>query len=338
MRTFIDLLEQHGVRFKRHGESSKVTEGWVGMPCPFCHHTSQNGDPNLLGINLRTGRISCWYCGSHPPGMTLARLTGMPLKDAIELTSGMTAEVVLPEAPVGKYDPPAHDPLVRGIQHRDYLRRRGFNPKTLDRLWHVGSIGWHGTYSWRLFIPILVNGHPVSWTTRSISPEARVRYMGAPAAREAVPAKQLLYGEDYARSSIVVVEGPFDAWAIGPGAVAVMGTGVSMAQVRRIAAYPVRAICFDNEPIAQQRARKLAEMLAGLPGDTRIIRLQTGADPASATAEEIQHVRKTFLEDQSWTTNPNETPGPNNGSATAPTTISRQPATSPTNTNSGGNA
>jgi hypothetical protein len=84
--TFVDILREAGVAFRRNGESGKVTPGWVGMPCPFCRHVSQDGDANLLGVNMRTGAISCWYCGVHRPGVTLAALTGWDLEKCLVMT------------------------------------------------------------------------------------------------------------------------------------------------------------------------------------------------------------------------------------------------------------
>jgi hypothetical protein len=107
--------------------------------------------------------------------------------------------------------------------------------------------------------------------------------------------KDLLYGSDYATDVAIVVEGPSDVWAIGPGAVGTFGTQVTPAQLYKISLYPVRALCFDNEPLAQQRARKLGQALSLLPGETHIIRLETGKDPSCANKQEIAELRERFL-------------------------------------------
>ena len=137
--------------------------------------------------------------------------------------------------------------------HKRYLRERGFNPKEIHQLWLIGGIGLAAKLAWRLFIPFIFDGKPVSWTTRAIGVSKRQKYISASPEQETVPHSELLYGEDYCRHSVVVCEGPLDAWAIGPGAVAVCGLVVTDAQVDRIAAYPVRAVCFDAEPAARLR-------------------------------------------------------------------------------------
>ena len=40
-----------------------------------------------------------------------------------------------------------------------------------------------------------------------------------------------------------------------------LGVGYSRAQLLRISKYPLRAVCFDSEPAAQERARQLCEEL-----------------------------------------------------------------------------
>ena len=85
------------------------------------------------------------------------------------------------------------------------------------------GIGLHPRLPWRLFIPIHSHGRPISWTTRSIGTKDKKKYITASPAEEAAPHKQTLYGLDYCRHTVIVVEGPLDAWNIGPGAAATYG-------------------------------------------------------------------------------------------------------------------
>jgi hypothetical protein len=189
--------------------------------------------------------------------------------------------------------PGGREPLLP--QHRAYLAGRGFDPDELVRLWGLEGIGLGSlAYAWRVFIPIYSNDEIVSWTTRSISDKHDRRYRTAPATDEAISCKKLLYGADYARAAVIVVEGPADVWRIGPGAVATLGTAITQAQVLQLANFPTRAICFDNEPAAQMRARRLSDALAGLPGETVNVVLDA-KDAGSATGEEIQELRRAFL-------------------------------------------
>jgi DNA primase len=135
----------------------------------------------------------------------------------------------------------------------------------------------------------------VSWTTRSISYSDRVtRYVSAALDEEKIFHKELLYGEDFARHAVIVNEGILDAWRIGPGAVATFGSGYSQEQLERIAKYPTRAICFDNEPEAQKRARKLSNDLSALPGETYNVLLDK-KDAADESKENIKRLRQEIL-------------------------------------------
>jgi len=92
-----------------------------------------------------------------------------------------------------------------------------------------------------------------------------------------------------------VVEGVFDAWRIGSGAVATFGSGYSMEQVEKIVKYPTRAICFDNEVEAQSRARKLVNDLSAFSGTTYNVILDK-KDAAEESRKNIERLRKEILE------------------------------------------
>jgi hypothetical protein len=292
--TVIELLDELHIEHKSFGESPHVTSGWVGLHCCWC----PNGSAAYgLGIHLNSLRVSCWACGSHSLGDVLATITGQPWFPTVKgwiARLGRSGAILAPSKPVhvGKYTPPVGvEPL--GPAHRKYLVKRGFDPDEIAKVWGVGGIGLALKLQFRLFIPVLVNDKPVSWTTRAIG-DAAVRYVSAKPEHESVSLKQTLYGSDKAKQSCVVVEGPVDVWRIGPGAVALYGLSYTPAQVALIAKYPVRAICFDSEPTAQRRARKLAADLAIWPGVTYVVQL-SGKDAAEAPAEEISELRRRFL-------------------------------------------
>jgi hypothetical protein len=278
MKTFVELLEDLGVPLVRHGESGKVTEGWVGILCPFCRHVS-GGDENLLGISLRTGAVSCWYCGPHRWGDTVAALAGVALPEALSMLRGVARPHFAPDkAPRGTLSKPAGCGELLPA-HRNYLRGRGFDPEELVRLWGIQAVGQSWEYAWRLVIPITLRGEVVSWTTRAVGKvPLGARYRAAPPGREAVRGKSLLYGMDYARQSVVACEGHPDVWAVGPGAVATGGTGYTRAQLLALSRIPRRAVCFDAEPEAQARARRLCDDLSCFCGLTVNVELECGAD------------------------------------------------------------
>lgn len=285
-----DVLRTLRIDFREHGESSHVTEGWIGLKCPYCGRAGQNYG---LGIALRTLRVNCWKCGGHNLVATLAEASGEP-KAVVSALVGGTVPDRREEAPRGKYTPPPGVGPLLGA-HKRYLERRGLDPAEMVRLWNLGGIGPGGNLQWRLFIPIHREGEPVNWTTRAIGKTDHTgRYRSAKREQAAVPRGELLYGEDYCRHAVVVVEGPFGVYRIGPGAVCTCGVGFSRQQIARIAKFPVRVICFDNESVAQRRARSLADDLSLFPGTTCVVRF-SGPQPDTSPEDEIVELRQRYL-------------------------------------------
>jgi hypothetical protein len=270
------------------------THNWIQFDCPWC---SPNTRKFRMGIHKTRANTNCWGCGPHWNVRTLAEVTGQSCREIGNLFRDLTRVVLLDEPVRGTLVyPPGIEPMT--APHRRYLKARGFDPEKLEKLWGLRGIAKDGEdYCWRIFIPITLHGEIVSWTTRSISDAVPKRYHSARPDQEKVDHKSVLYGEDFVRHSVVVVEGPTDVFRIGPGAVCVFGTGFKRRQVERLSKYPVRVICFDSEPEAQKRARVLTEMLAGFPGDTYRVELDA-KDPGSASRKEIAQLRKHFLGDE----------------------------------------
>lgn len=291
MPTIRDILEQ--LRVETAGpEHHHVRQGWIGVVrCPFCGSTKAH-----LAFPLEGGLTgNCYRCGRHSLWDTLIAV-GLDRRVVAEALADVRPDRRTPKLPreAGRYTPPKGvGPLAPA--HTAYLLKRGVDASQAA-LWGIEGIGLASKLAWRLFLPIFHLGRLVSWTTRSLSATAERRYISADPASEAEPIKTLLYGEDMARNAVVVVEGPMDAVKVGPGAVALFGLNVTDEQVLKIAGFPVRAICMDNEERAQAAGRQLAKQLAGFPGETAVVQLESGTDPGSADPEEIAELRARFLE------------------------------------------
>ena len=134
----------------------------------------------------------------------------------------------------------------------------------------------------------------VSWTTRTIVPNKKPKYLSSPPRRESLPHKEMLFGVDKAFHTIIITEGPFNVFRIGPGAVATFGTDYTKAQFLKMLDFPTRVICFDKG--AEYEAQRLYNDLSVMPGETVLLTLETGDDPAEADEDEIQQIRGHFLE------------------------------------------
>lgn len=293
--TMEEILGEHGVSYVTEGFDYHTAKGWINLQCPFC---SPGSGKFRLGYNLTGRYFSCWLCGSHSLWETLKSLLDISDAEVHKLLKNGLDRGEGPRRPtpkvIGKLQlPKGVGPLLK--QHKRYLEERKFDVAALEKLWGLQGIGITGPFKWRIFIPIMYQGKTVSWTTRSLSQNSPCKYLTAKKEQEELFHKDLLFGEDFARHAIIVNEGPFDAMAIGPGAVATMSVNYSKAQLWRMSKYPVRVIAFDNEPDAQRRARRLVDELAVFGGATYNARFITGKDASRANKKEIQELRRRFL-------------------------------------------
>ena len=297
MSAFEDLLRYHGVRYVTEGHQHS-RNGWVQFDCPYCGPGSEKFH---MGYRISGAYVNCWRCGRHDLLEVVSLLTNQPTGALIDDIRGLRSQTSL--GPRRIKTTLRNHALTVPTQvgallapHQRYLRRRRYAPRLLKRLWGLGGVGASGgILRWRIFIPIYQEGRLVSWTARAIG-KAEPRYVTCPANQELVDHSDILFGEDYCRDTAIIVEGPFDVMRIGPGAVASLGTGVSMQQINRLVTYPRRVVCFDNEPLAQKKAAKLANQLSAFPGETHLVVLDA-ADPGEASRQEIHQLRKEFLDE-----------------------------------------
>lgn len=281
-----EILELHDIDFLESGHHH-CRPGWIQFrECPLCHSANYH-----LGFNVRARFFACYSCGGHSVVSVLNAL-GLPgevgrfLGGDFKQSAQRRAEI---QPRLGLKEPLGRGPLKK--PHRAYLRGRGFNPKEIERIWKVEGITLHPTLGWRIYIPIIYRDKRVSWTTRAIGSRVTQRYLSAGPAQESINHKHLIYGRDYVQHSIVIVEGPTDAWAIGPGAGATFGTSFLTKQIELLSHIPYRFVCFDSAPRAQRKANELCEMLAIFPGVTTNI-LIDAKDPGSASPREITRIRR----------------------------------------------
>lgn len=294
----IDVLTDFRVDFREGGTHRHVQPGFIGLDCFTCSPSTQK---YKLGVRLSTLWCGCWSCGPFRLDEVLVEVLKIPHPEAgklaIQLRGGRRDNYTLkrPQEATGTLKiPKGVGPLHK--LHKAYLRRRGFDPDNLVKLWGIGGIGFTDKLPWRIFIPVTQNSETVSWTTRAISDEADSPYINAGDEESKYRLKSLLMGEDYVRHSIIVVEGPLDVFAIGPGAVCTFGVQYTQEQVRRISKYPIRVINFDAEPVAQRQAKKLVNELSAWPGETHNVVLTSGKDASRASQDDVKELRRRFLD------------------------------------------
>lgn len=190
----------------------------------------------------------------------------------------------------GKFTPPkgCRQPLPK--LHRNYLESRGFCPDEIEEEFRVAGTKGDSRLPWRIVIPVIHRGKPVSWVARSVRDDVRPKYIAAKREWEDIYHKSLLYNGDSVLGTVIICEGPTDVWRVGRGAVATFGLTPSDEQVRRLLTFHRRIICYDATLDAQKQARRLSRRLAS-SGRTEIVQLDA-EDPGSASPGEIQELRK----------------------------------------------
>jgi hypothetical protein len=242
---------------------------------------------------------------------TLAQLTGLALTalpalikkfDTKAIHVGKTVERKY--ADILEY-PEYTDKLLDS--HIKYLADRGLDAAQVQR--EFGAI--YGTPPHapnlpnRIVVPLYLKGNAVSWQTRSIHPacEKAYRYLTCPPDKEVVWHKSIAYGMDSVRGdSVIVVEGLFDAWKLGPGAIHVFGISWLEAQVKTLAArFKNVFIMFDakgpDDPNgkAQASGLRLARALSGLGISASVVDPQDSKDPGDWPLAKARSIRKELL-------------------------------------------
>jgi len=302
------LLQDYGIPYVTESEHHHSTHGWINIHCPFCH-----GSKNFhLGISLYQPTVShCWRCGWHSTTSVLSRILNISVgkaKNLIQEYAGPTGTIrkkakeprvsILPI----KFPQPYFEHLNEA--GKKYLERRGFDPEKLEKKWKLkqtGPISFLGKISYgnRIIIPIYWGGQLVSFQTRDITERSSKRYLACPMKREVIHHKHIVYGKEEKWGkypALIVVEGVVDVWKLGTSAVATFGTSFTMKQVLALAKIHDRFfIVYDNEPQAQQQARKLAVKLKALGKKVFIETVDT--DPGDMKIEDARHFVKTLLKE-----------------------------------------
>jgi DNA primase len=117
-----------------------------------------------------------------------------------------------------------------------------------------------------------------------------LRYKTLSPDKEIIHHKDILYNFDnIPGEACVLVEGIFDVWRLGAGAVCPFGTTVTEKQKRLLMGLKRVFILFDPEEHTQAKARKLAIELADVGVVVETLTLADGdpADMSKADAEEL---------------------------------------------------
>jgi len=282
------ILEDFGVSYTTSGKHSRP--GWVQIECPLC-----SGNPGWHGgFNVERAYYNCWRCGWHPIDEVLHAATNQEIHQIKKLIKSYQTDWVEEEdeerkRTVHKIEfPTGTGPLQES--HKKYLEGRKLDPDHLEREWQILGTGPLGDYKFRIIAPIYHQDKIVSYQGRDITGRSNLPYKACPKHLEVIHHKHLIYGMDKVRSeNLLIVEGVFDVWNVGPGTGATFGIDFTREQVAKLAKFQGTIfIMYDAE---EEKAQEKAEELSWQLFDSDTIILDYG-DPGELSKEEVITLRK----------------------------------------------
>ncbi|KKM90229.1 hypothetical protein LCGC14_1240790 [marine sediment metagenome] len=261
----IAYLESQGIPC--HTEGKNVTQGWVNIQCiyPGCDDNS-----NHLGTNLSTGLHTCWkckkkggpeqlimgvqHCGYGEAQTIAAKFGGAVVPIRERNVRHVAGSFMLPKAATEEFPPP----------HFRYLVGRGYDPVAIQEQYRILSCHTIGKYRLRLIIPIFINDVLVNFIARDVTGLAEKKYLMAPNDEALLPGEMVLYNIDRAVRSVAIVEGVFDVWRIGDGAVGLLGTELSEEKLRLLPEKGVERAFIIYDEDAHNRGIEVASKVSKL--------------------------------------------------------------------------
>ena len=291
--------------------STKTNRGWVNLKCPYC-----GGSSYKFGFNPKEDYCTCFACGSHPLRKSLSIVLSVPLKDLDDvLINYQGRNGVLNELNEKKSPKPVKLELPTDTfisAERKYLKSRGFNPSYLNEKYNVVGGGMTGSWKYRIIIPLIVGGRIVSWTGRSILSKEECerlkipRYKNLSRDNSIYSKEDLFYNLDYSSGdTVILTEGPFDVMRLGDkngysdNVICSLGTQMTQKQIMLLGQkYKKVFILFDNEPEAQNKARKFGIQISAIGVDVEVVDAYSDfnvKDGGECNQQQVDYIRKELL-------------------------------------------
>lgn len=287
----IAVLSEANIPYREQGKN--IGQGWIGVNCPFCHDTGYH-----MGIHLDSKSISCWKCGTTGNILKLmAAITGS-FKDGLKLVEKLNVKTLYQKKEIKIKENNTEVQFPRGTRqglgnvHKNYLKRvRHMNPDYLADTYNLYSTGGDSNMPYRIIVPVVYRYKLLTYTSISVEENPTFRYIHCSNEKSVVFIKHFLYNLESVKQKVFVVEGIFDAWRMGEGAVCTFGVKPTEQQVQLLAGIPMVNIVFDGDAAGYIGARKLAEKLAAFTR-VQIIELPKGTDPDTLTRKEINSIKE----------------------------------------------
>lgn len=292
----------HNYNIEHSHEGKNCSPDWVNIKCPMCSDNTDHGGFNLLSKN---GWYNCRRCGAHSFTKVISILTNENINRAygiIKLYSSGTIGQISTNIK-NRYQPLQKRKKLNldhynfkklNNIHKKYLKKRGYKPNILESTWELLGSNNYGDYKYRIIAPIYLDGKLISFQGRDITGKNKLKYKACKKEDEVIHHKHALYGIDLVPDeTVIVVEGIFDVFRIGPGSVCTFGIKYKTEQVLMLyERFKKVYILFDKEPEeAIIQAENLANDLSGLGTDVEILDLEYG-DPGQLNYNEVEKLKE----------------------------------------------
>ena len=256
----IKFLNDYNIPYQTQGKNSGGD--FINITCPFCEDKSFH-----LGVHINKGFGNCWRCNWHSIESVINKL--LPYEDSKNILKKYDTNV--------KYYDEIHKKLNKNNTkiklpgykltnfHKNYLKRRGFDPDYLEKKYNIKGTLHIGNYRYRLIIPIYQNNELVTYQTRAIN-ENETRYINCDPENEIIPIKECLYNIDQCNNDYVIVtEGCFKVFKLGDNSCACLGKNYSQKQLQLLVdKFKIVFIFFDPDIYGQEKAKKICNELNNL--------------------------------------------------------------------------
>jgi DNA primase len=281
----IKYLDSRNISYKTSGDN--VSRGWIGLQCCFCIDHK-----NHLGINLQSKVYSCLKCAEKGNAFKLIQeIDGCDFKQALKIVKEFNG---------GTYVPKEHHyqtklKLPKSVlsefpkQHKDFLISRKYDPDYVINKYSLMATGFIGDFNHRIIIPVTLNKRMLSFVGRDITGKAHLPYQNSPDHMCIKDPKRCLYNMDSVNDTAIIVEGIFDAWRIGDGAVATFGTKYTHEQLLYLKNLKRVFVFYDAD--ATLLSDKLCSDLSSIVKEVKLIELDEG-DPDDLSEQDVRHLRK----------------------------------------------
>lgn len=283
------FLDDYEIPYVTSGKN--VSNGWIEINCPY----KDCGDSSFhMGINTESGLHHCWICGRKGGMAKLAsEILMVSYHEAEEILSKYEGGIKIPEE---KSVSSVKEVILKtkkefGSLYSNYLIKRNYDPEFIRSYYGISAGGPSGQFSFRIVVPIIMNGKIVNYTARDVTGKQTPKYKNLPNEKAAVNMKDCLYNIDNTNDTVIITEGVFDVWRIGRGAVATMGKEFTISQIKMLHDKKIKRafVMFDSD--AEKHSEKIANILTSFVPTVEIIYINK-KDPGELTEKEVKELRK----------------------------------------------